>query len=76
MVNKSYILNESTSDFICRTNGDIVVNKIEKYQNVTNTKIDEVDQSKFKIPCLFKEWHHSKLRGYISDEYRKLNFNI
>jgi hypothetical protein len=74
MANKAYIPNENTPDFICRTNGNIVVNKTEKYQKTPNKQIEEEDWDKFKEPYLFKKWNPSELRGYVSNEFRSLMF--
>jgi hypothetical protein len=74
MANKAYIPNKNTPDFICKTNGDIVVNKTIKYQKIQNEQIEEEGCDKFKEPYLFKKWNHSELRGYVSNEFRSLMF--
>lgn len=63
MTNKVYIPNE-----------DIVVNKAEKPQKVLDKQTKKKNWDKFKEPYLFRKWHLSNLRGYISDEFRNLRF--
>lgn len=74
MTNKVYIPNENTPDFICRTNGDVVVNKVNNYQKTLNKQTKKENWDKFKDPYLFREWHPSELKGYVSDEFRSLRF--
>jgi hypothetical protein len=74
MSNKVDIPNENTSDFICRTNGDIAVNNVEKYKKSLNKQTKEENRNQFKGSYLLREWTPSKLKGYVSDEFKRLKF--
>ena len=72
MSNNPYISSESNANFICRTNGDIVINNKENPRKHQNKKT-EYGRNKFSEPYyLYRKWHPSQLRGYVSDEFRSI----
>lgn len=74
MTNKDYIPNNNTPDFICRINGDVVINKGEHLKNNSNIQKEE-DEDKSSEPYLFKKWHFSNQKSYVSDEFRNTRFS-
>ena len=54
MVNDPDILSESNANFICRTNGVIIINKVDNFRNSQNKKI-EGNWNKFSEPYLLRK---------------------
>lgn len=74
MASKSNILNENRPDFICSANGDIVIHKVEHPKNSSNIQKEE-NGDKSGEPYLFKKWHPSNQKGYVSYEFRNTRFS-
>jgi hypothetical protein len=74
MLSKTTISSKNEPDFICRANGDTVINKAENPINSSNIQIEEEKNwDKFRERSMSR-WHPSKLEGYVSDEFRSVEF--
>ena len=73
MADNPYILSKNDANFICRTNGDIIINKVNSPKSHHNKKI-RGDWNKFSEPYLCRKWRPSKLRGYVTDEFIGIEF--
>ena len=74
MLNNTYISGENNANFICKTNGDIVINKVENPRRNKN-KQAVYSRNIFSEPYyLYRKWHPSQVRGYVTDEFRSIKF--
>ena len=74
MSNNPYISGDNNANFICKTNGDIVINKVESPIRNQNKKAGS-RRNIFSEPYyLYRKWHPSQLRGYVTDEFRSIKF--
>jgi hypothetical protein len=72
MLSKPNISGKNKPDIFCSANDDIVSNGVENSTSIPTNKIKE-SWDKFREHSITR-WHPSKLEGYVSDEFRSVEF--
>ena len=73
MLSNPNISGKNKPDILCSANDDIVSNGVENPTSIPTNQTKEESWDKFREHSITR-WHSSKLEGYVSDEFRSVEF--